>query len=54
VGVLEAYPRGGLGEALPENVPILNLLRVDILKHSETVLESYVVSCGVTDRFLPT
>ena len=22
------------------------------LKHSETVIESYIVSCGVTDRFL--
>ena len=31
--------------------PILSLLRVDIIKHSEN-FRSYVVSCGVTDRFL--
>ena len=37
---------GHLVAAFQENVPILSLLRVYVLKHSETVSESYVVSCG--------
>jgi len=43
---------GRPGVAFPENVPILSLQIVYVLKHSEAVLEFYVVSCGVTDRFL--